>query len=80
MMIIPPNYGQTNPTVRKGLGIALFDTVAKVHSTVETFEDQAKELERTQKQVQFLTAIATILVLMGGTYGSYRFIKYLKGK
>jgi len=76
MMMLPQGYGQPQKAIRKGqFHGGLLDTITKVQSTIDTYEQQAKELERTQKQVQFLTTMGIIVLGLGGSFMFYRFLK-----
>ena len=84
MKYLPPNYHQYvqhGMVQHNDLNGGLLDTATKVQSTIDNFEQQAKELERTQQQVQFLTTMGIIVLGLGGSFMFYRFLKTInRGK
>tara|TARA_R110001592_G_scaffold358508_4_gene663563 strand:- start:1816 stop:2079 length:264 start_codon:yes stop_codon:yes gene_type:complete len=83
MKILPPNYGEyvEHGMVRKGhLNGGLLDTITKVQTTVDNFEQQSVKLEQTQKQIQFLTSMGIIVLGLGGSFLFYRFLKTVNTK
>jgi hypothetical protein len=81
-MMLSQGYGQPQKTIRKGqFHGGLLDTLTKAQSTIDNFEQQSKELERTQQQIQFLTTMGIIVLGLGGSFMFYRFLKTInKGK
>jgi hypothetical protein len=81
MMMLPQGYGQSQKAIRKGqFHGGLLDTITKVQSTIDTYEEQAKELERTQQQIQFLTTMGILVLGLGGSFLFYRLLKSVDKK
>jgi len=75
-MILPQNYGITpQNTIRKGnLNGGIIDSISQAQSAIATYEQQAKELEKTQSQLQSLIAISYVVLGLGGSYIVYKFL------
>ena len=81
-MMLPQGYGTPQPAIRKGqLNGTILDTIAQAQRTIENYEKQSEELERTQKQLQLLSIVGITVLGIGGSYWVYKFIKETqKGK
>ena len=76
-MMLPQGYGMMpQKAVRKGyLNGGIIESIAQAQSAIATYDQQAKELERTQKQLQSLIAVGYVVMGIGGSYLVYRFLQ-----
>ena len=80
-MMLPEQYGQVSiPIIRRG-NITygnLQEQLAKVSNILTGYEKNVEKAEQTQAQYQLLANVALVVLVLGGSYISYKFIKELR--
>lgn len=80
-MMLPQDYGQISiPIVKRGnitYG-TLREQFTKVSDILTGYEKNVEEAERTQAQYQLLANVAIVVLVLGGSYIGYKFIKDLR--